>query len=357
MDRHETMRPTFPTRRVILGAGVIGAAVGIASYRPISDPSWKLDLRTSPWRPRDSAGLVVQDQRLWLIGGTLADNKSSLLDCWSSPDGLDWSRETDQASWNPTIQAMTASFAGRLWRMGGFFPQSQTLVASAEVWASRDGRDWQWVSEQAPWTQRGGGTLIGYDGKLWLLGGSRHPRGGATLNDVWCTEDGSSWTQVLHSAPWRPRAFHSAVVHDGQLWVIGGGEWGRNAVFYSDVWSTSNGFDWRIRTEKASWAGRLWAKSVSYKDLLWTMGGLTAPREGAVNDVWYSGDGQRWYRYLPQKTWSPRMAHCAVVFDDRVLVLGGSDDDCLNDVWTLGLDSSWFGPKLPSRLWSAIRST
>ena len=181
MDRHEIIRPTFPTRRVILGAGVIAAAVGIASYRPISDPSWKLDLRTSPWRPRDSAGLVVQDQRLWLIGGTLADNKSSLLDCWSSPDGLDWSRETDQAPWSPTIQAMTASFAGRLWRMGGFFPQSQTFVASAEVWASRDGRDWQSVSEQAPWTQRGGGALIAYNGKLWLLGGSQHPRGGGNV--------------------------------------------------------------------------------------------------------------------------------------------------------------------------------
>ena len=176
MDRDESRRLAFPTRRVILGAGVISGAVGIVSYRPVSDPSWKLQNRTSSWSPRDSAGLVLHDERLWLIGGTAADNKSSLADCWSSPDGLNWSREIDQARWSSTIQPMTASFAGRLWRMGGFIPHSETLVGSAEVWASPDGQGWQRINEQAPWIERGGGTLIAFNEKLWLLGGSRQAR-------------------------------------------------------------------------------------------------------------------------------------------------------------------------------------
>ncbi|MFA7162277.1 MAG: hypothetical protein WC083_06880, partial [Candidatus Methanomethylophilaceae archaeon] len=40
-----------------------------------------------------------------------------------------------------------------------------------------------------------------YDGKMWVLGGS-------SRNDVWCSTDGESWTQVTSSAGWSARDRH-----------------------------------------------------------------------------------------------------------------------------------------------------
>jgi len=44
-----------------------------------------------------------------------------------------------------------------------------------------------------------------HDGKMWVLGGGNYQPAWQVRNDVWCSTDGVHWTEVLAEAPWQPR--------------------------------------------------------------------------------------------------------------------------------------------------------
>jgi hypothetical protein len=238
---------------------------------------------------------------------------------------------------------MCISFADRMWRMGGFAKEEDQFHPLREIWSSPDGHNWTLATATPAWSARGGGALVVHDGKLWLLGGAQHPRNGTdqtTFGDVWSSEDGVDWIEVCPKAPWKPRAFHSAIAHDGQLWVMGGGHWDKRPTLYRDVWSSSDGIHWEQRSEAAAWRGRIWATAASCDGLLWMMGGFSDSPRGGTSEVWCSVDGSDWYRYLPAKDWPARMAHSSIVFSDRLWVLAGSNGDYFNDIWALNVASS-----------------
>jgi hypothetical protein len=334
---------TFPTRRAVVGGAVIAGTVWALSYRPAPDPPWYLIKASATWLPRDGAGFHEHNGRLWLFGGSALHQGLDLGDCWSTHDGIDWRKEIDRAAWTPSANSMSVAFAGRMWRMGGFIEKESSPFPIGEIWASADGRNWTLATANPPWEARGGGALVVYDGKLWLLGGTRHPRNEGdqpTLSDVWSTENGLDWTRVVLNAPWKPRAFHTAVAHDGRLWVMGGGHWGKSPSAYRDVWSTTDGIHWEERSSEAAWPARIWATAASYDGLLWIMGGFINKTRSCTNDIWYSTDGSDWYPYLASKVWSPRSAHSTVEFNGQLWVLAGSNGDYFNDVWVLKADGN-----------------
>jgi hypothetical protein len=284
---------------------------------------------------------VFHNDRLWMFGGSASNEILDLGDCWSTGDGVNWREETDRAAWTSSASSMSVAFAGRMWRMGGFVKDGSRSLPISEIWESADGRSWTLATANPAWEARGGGALVVHNEKLWLLGGTRHPQNEGdqpTLNDVWYTKNGVDWTPVVPNAPWNPRAFHSAVAHDGQLWIMGGGHWGKNPLFYHDVWRSFDGVNWEECSSGAAWRERIWATAASYDGLLWVMGGFISKPRGGANDIWYSTDGSNWYPYLPSKLWSPRLAHSAVEFNGQLLILAGSNGDYFNDVWALKLN-------------------
>jgi hypothetical protein len=332
--------PAFPTRRAIVGGAVITGVVSALSYRPTPDPPWTPITTSAIWLPRESAGFHTHNDRLWLFGGSAPHQGLDLGDAWSTVDGIDWHKEIDRAAWTPSASSMSVAFAGRMWRMGGFVEKENRSFPISEIWASVDGRNWTLATAKPAWEARGGGALVVHNEKLWLLGGTRHPRNEGdqqTLSDVWSTENGVDWTLVILNAPWKPRAFHTAVAHDGKLWIMGGGHWGKKPLASRDVWCSFDGINWEQRANEAAWPGRIWATAASYNGLLWVMGGFISKPRGSANDIWYSADGSNWYPYLASKVWSPRSAHSSIVFNGRLWVLAGSNGDYFNDVWTLKL--------------------
>jgi hypothetical protein len=286
-----------------------------------------------------------------LFGGSGPKQDPNLSDCWSTVDGIDWQKEVSVAAWTLSAQTMSVSFAGRMWRMGGFLEKNRPI---SEIWSSVDGRIWTLASAAAAWQPRGGGALVVHNGKLWLLGGTRHPHNEGdhpALNDVWCTENGVDWTQVNQHAPWQPRGFHSAVAHNGRLWILGGGLWEKNATLYKDVWSSFDGVSWVVHSTQSEWPGRVWATSASYEGLLWIIGGFIDHPRGGTNDIWYSADGSNWYPYLSGKTWPARMAHSTVVFNGRLWLLAGSNGDYFNDVWALRIEEDEL---IPGSTWTGM---
>jgi len=91
------------------------------------------------------------------------------------------------------------------------------------------------------------------------------------LNDVWVSDDGTSWTQVTHAAPWTPRDNAGVVVFQDGLYILGGQD-------MADVWRSSSGRDWTPLVTEANWRGRHDFARVAYDGRLWVFGGWrTAP--------------------------------------------------------------------------------
>jgi hypothetical protein len=334
------IQPIFPTRRAIVGGAAITGVVWALSYRPAPDPPWIRLAGKAFWSPRDGAALLSHNDRLWMFGGSASSEILDLGDSWSTVDGNNWRKEIDRAPWTPSASSMSVVFDGRMWRMGGFVKRENRFLPIGEIWSSLDGRTWTLAAAAPNWEARGGGTLVVHNRKLWLLGGTRHPEhkgNQPTLSDVWSTENGVDWTMVVPQAPWQPRAFHSAIAHNGRIWVMGGGHWGKNPTFYNDVWSSLDGINWEEHSREAAWRGRIWATAASYGSLLWIMGGFIDKPRGGANDIWYSDDGGNWYPYLASKVWPRRLAHSTAEFNGQLWVLAGSNGDYFDDVWALKL--------------------
>jgi hypothetical protein len=79
--------------------------------------TWTPAVAAAPWGPRIAAGMIVYDERLWVLGGS-SPEVGWLNDVWSSADGNNWER-LPRAPWTPRAAEYVAAFAGRLWVYGG----------------------------------------------------------------------------------------------------------------------------------------------------------------------------------------------------------------------------------------------
>jgi hypothetical protein len=212
--------------------------------------------------------------------------------------------------------------------------------ASNEVWSSCDGRIWEQATDRAGWSPRLAAGTVAFQGRLWILGGTEDYYFGddASLkNDVWSSADGQDWRRELERAPWSPRAYHAAVVHDGKIWVLGGGNYVPRYQALNDVWSSSDGVHWERVIDHAPWAARLWFSAAVYRDRLWVLGGWSNHPSKNWGDVWYSLDGKEWTELRSNVVWKERHEHSTYVFQDKLWVAGGHAQPLSNEVWSLAL--------------------
>src|SRR5205823_1368848 len=259
---------------VVLSAFLLSPASAVSETPP---PDWVKVTGKAEWQPRDSSGEVVFKDRLWILGGWFDSFSAPPRDVWSSSDGKTWKLVTKTAPWKHSDLPMTLVFKGRLWMMGGWFNgRLAGHGASSEVWSSTDGAHWEQVTKQAGWSPRIAAGAVVFKGRMWILGGTENyyfSNEKSIKNDVWSSGDGKAWKQETASAPWSPRAYHAAVVHDGKIWVLGGGNYVPKYQALNDVWCSSDGVKWEQVTREAPWAPRIWFSSVVYRDRIWVLGG------------------------------------------------------------------------------------
>ena len=132
-----------------------------------------------------------------------------------------------------------------MWVIGGYGNISPYY--RNDVWYSTDGVSWSQATASAAFTGRYGHTSVVYNNKMWVIGGyyDDYYSGLHYLNDVWYSTDGVIWTQVTDSTAFPARGGHTSVVHDNNMWVIGGWDGGscRNDVWYSIIPTTSVMYD------------------------------------------------------------------------------------------------------------------
>lgn len=229
--------------------------------------------------------------------------------------------------------------------MGGWYNgRMEGHGAGNQVWSSSNGRKWKQKTKNAAWSPRAAGAIVEFKGKIWILGGTGNyffAKGSeALLNDVWYSSNGKNWKLATKNAGWAPRAFHQAVVFRNKIYVFGGGNYLPEYIGYNDVWSSEDGIHWKQVLQHAPWHPRIWFSAVVYRDRIWVLGGWSFPYKN-WSDSWYSSDGENWTELSSELSWRERHELSAFVFKDRLWVAGGMIPPLRNDVWSLWLPSNW----------------
>jgi Cadherin-like beta sandwich domain/Putative Ig domain len=301
----------------------------IKVIRPYPTPNWVRVKENNPWVPRDSAGELVYNGRMWLFGGY---TPGLVSDVWSSADGVEWSKSGEVPSPAGVNIPINFVYDGKMW----------VATQDGAFYSSSDGASWTLAAPEIPWKGQyaSGGTV--FAGKMWVI--SRR-KGTEPGNDIWSSTDGAHWTQEMSGTPFSKRQLFSDVAaFKDRLWVVGGGGAGYHPFrAYNDVWSSADGRNWTKATDRAPFPVRIWNSSAVYKNRLWFLGGFRAePTWNNFNDVWYSADGADWNPLVTEDVWSPRHEFSLYLFDDKLWMVGGNAWPLQNDVWYLEIKGLTF---------------
>lgn len=187
-----------------------------------------------------------------------------------------------------------------------------------------------------PWQGRRSHCSVVFKGALYIFGGTYD--GTNILKDIWSTQDGQHWTQVVAAAPWGARAFQKAVVFNNRLYVMGGIDSGSNRL--NDVWVSDDGVNWSQVTLGAAWSPRVAFGCVVFNNGIYVYGGLS--NSGEMNDVWFSTDGSN-FTQVPVVTAFPATdGFGAVAFAGKLWVIGGfTGVNSTNEVWSSPDGATW----------------
>src|SRR3989344_4380076 len=299
-----TPSQTTPIPQILLTGGSDGNfALKNNVLSSINGSLWNQVMPNTIWSARSDHSLNYFNNGLWLMGGkTQSSGFSGNNDIYASVDGASWRQiPRRRVMWGERYGHATEVFGNSIFVMGGS-SLNQSVVTQTylnDVWSSPDGATWTQLPN-APWTPRQGHASLVFNNKIWVLGGEIGNSWPLRMymNDVWAY-DGTSWTTATASQRWIRRTQHSAVVHNGKMYVMGGlSNIGRTFIWFHDVWSSPDGINWTQETASAPWAGREGHVSLVFDGKIWVIGGTSYDRQTnqtrVYNDAWSSGDGRTW---------------------------------------------------------------
>ena len=323
--------------RPLLVSLTILTAAGCAMSQTRQGPDWVLVNPQAEWQARDSQGEFVYQDQLWILGGWFDAKQPNPRDVWKSPDGQTWTRTVEVAPWEHSDLSVALVYRDKMWFMGGRkLPGKDNSNA---VWSSPDGAQWTLESEHAGWCPRVAPCFTVFKDRMWVFGGTEnfYEDTDVTLkNDVWSSTDGRDWKLETAQAAWPKRTNAQCVVFDGKMWLMGGGRWAPETVLHNDVWCSEDGVNWTQVTAAAPWAPRQWFSLVVYRNHMWVLGGWSRTN-GNFGDVWYTKDGKHWTELKSNVIWKNRHEHSVVVFQDKLWLYGGYAEKLTSEVWTLDI--------------------
>ncbi len=199
-----------------------------------------------PWPGRHCAGMVVFNNKIWVLSG------DGNPDVWSSENGVTWVKEVESAPWGNRYAPYIVVYNNKIWLMGGIsywneeghYSQDFEQVFN-DVWSSVDGINWIREVESAPWGKRGiiHGSVV-FENEMYIMGGgSKNWNIPTTIyNDVWKTKNGVDWELVTDKAPWNPRIHLTISTFDNKIWLIDGTTAEENLT--NEVWFSEDGRNW-----------------------------------------------------------------------------------------------------------------
>ncbi|MEN6627225.1 MAG: hypothetical protein ABFD69_13460 [Candidatus Sumerlaeia bacterium] len=269
--------------------------------------TWQKAVETAPFGMRFGHRLLVFNNKLWLFGGAGSRTFTDFQlknDVWSTSDGIGWTRVVEHASWSPRRDHAVIGFDGKIWLFGGSQASGQNVSldtnSTNDIWYSSNGKDWTKAVAAAKWSARSGHQVAYYNNRLFLIGGSNK-------NDVWRSGNGKDWELWAVNCPWMGRRGHASPIIDGKMWIIGGGQYtfdpssqgssiGYSYTTTGDAWSSTDGENWTKETA-GNWSARY--------NFPWCMSGSTFwafPGPGNKTDfnteIWKTSTGTAWTKAM-----------------------------------------------------------
>lgn len=186
-------------------------------------------------------------------------------DVWRSRDGVNWKQMTADAGWEPRAGLSAVTFRNEIYVMGGSQNDDDSIVGPGgpvriyfnDVWKSKDGKNWKQVTANAPWSPRAGARVVVKNGYMYLIGGEVGFVGFPPpyFNDVWRSRNGRDWELVTANAPWSSRPGHMCVVLQDHIVLFGGFGLGFDLSVPAnpmDVWISRNGKNW-VQVDDMPW--------------------------------------------------------------------------------------------------------
>ncbi len=261
---------------------------------------------TPAWPPTQGMGSCVYKNRMFLIGG-----KTSSAGIWSTVDGVVWTVNAGGQPWGFRNHPGVVVYQDKIFVLGGY---NLTLGSTFnDVWSSSDGTNWVNISPDTGaltmWNTRTNHCCVANSNGIYVYGGE-DTVGPTFYDDIWYSADGISWTQLNTAATGTARADATMYWFHNKLWIVGGFD-GANAL--NDVWSSPDGITWTQETAAAfSSGGRSSFYSCIYHDKMWAMGGINTGST-RLSDVFSSVDGINWV-LVATIGFSPRADGACMVF-------------------------------------------
>ena len=193
-------------------------------------------------------------------------------------------------------------------------------------------------------------TMNSVSEKVFLMGGFT---GSGQANDVWSSNNASSWTPVVANAGWSPRVYFVAAYLNNKLWVIGGNNSTPTSQSYlNDVWSSVNGSTW-VQSTNAPWLGREIFAYTVFNNKIWIFGGhysYSLPNYPYMsNEVW-SFDGTTWVHIdtdsiatgIQDAPWpTTEVMTSAATYNGKMYVMTSAENPYHNDIWSSPNGINW----------------
>jgi hypothetical protein len=255
--------------------------------------TWERATEQAAWKHSDFPMAVAFRGKMWLMGGWHGGrlpHASASNSVWSSTNGADWKQETSAAGWSPRMCGGLVVHNDRMWVLGGtqkyYYGTDDDLMN--DVWSSADGLVWEQVTEHAPWSRRAYIAPVSLNGKLYVFGGGNYLPKAAFHNDVWSSSDGREWILETEHAVWAARIWFTSAVYRDHLWIMGGwsnipGDKPRHGGNYGDTWYSKDGKTWKEYKTASVWGQRHEHSSYVFQDKLWVATGMTPPLN---NEIW-----------------------------------------------------------------------
>jgi hypothetical protein len=225
----------------------------------------------------------------------------------SGDGGFHWNR-IGQAPWNIRHSAGYGTDSkGYGYIVGSDLQPYATESDRKEVWRTKDGRNWELVTNNAPWS--GNLSLQGLaikDDTLYLAGGQFSYDLSAGLNDtIWRSSDGgATWAAINTNASHLGGILYNNFKYSkllGKFVAYCGSKYDNdpaNRTFGSQLWVSDDCINW-TRLNDPPFSGRQYSDMIEWDNKLWIWAGdrASSSGNGSLNTrgLWYLDQNLQWH--------------------------------------------------------------
>ncbi len=199
---------------------------------------WVQETANANFTPRAQTKLLAYKDKLYALGGLenfFDATTGSTKEVWSSTNGIDWEQETNAAPYFARYGFEATVFDDKMFVIGGAL--ADTNEETSDVWFSTDGENWNEIQQTGNrFSERVFFNSTVLKDKIWLTGGSvENAMEDTNYTDFWSSSDGITWKREAQNAGYGARFFPTLVSNTDYMLLIGGGEISTNNKF-NDVW-------------------------------------------------------------------------------------------------------------------------